>query len=121
MRGDFLARQRGIIGTVRASPTESTLVAEIGQREETATKPKYRDLEAIQAAWLFLFPEKGGRASHFAFIGTFKFKNPPPFTLTKLMSFCFSRGLDRKALDRALPRHLVGRKPVELQRSPGAI
>lgn len=120
MRGDFLARQRGIIGAIKASPTESTL-AEIGQREETGIRPDYRNLNAIQEAWLSLNTEEGDRANHFASIGTFKFKNPPPFTLTEIMWFCFSRDLDCRALDQALPRHLVGRRAAELQRRPGAI
>jgi len=47
MRGDFLARQRGIIGAIKVSPTGLT-VAEIGQREETATRPNCRALEALQ-------------------------------------------------------------------------
>jgi hypothetical protein len=120
MRGDQLARQRGIIGAVKASPTGLT-VAKIGQREETATRPDYRDLKAIQEAWLPLYTEKGERANHFASIGTFKFKNPPPFNLTELMWFCFSRDLNCRALDQDLPRHLVGCRAAELQRRPGAI
>ena len=120
MRGDHLARQRGIIGAIKASPIGLT-VAEIEQREETATWPTYRDLEAGQAAWLPLYTEKGDRANHFAFIGTFEFKNPPPFTLTELVSFCFYWDLDREALDQALPQYLVSRRAVELQRRSGAI
>ena len=82
MRGDQLSRQWRAI---KASSNGLT-VTEIAQREETGIRTIYRDLEAIQAGVLSLFTEKVDRANLWAFIDTFKFKIPPPFTLNEPMS-----------------------------------
>ena len=120
MRGDQLARQLRVIRAIEASPNGLT-VAEIAKREETGIRTIYRDLEALQAAGFPLYTERVEKANRWTFIDTFKFKTLPPFTLTELMSLYFYRDLDCKALDQALPRYLVGRSAVELQRGSRAI
>ncbi len=120
MRGDQLARQWRIIRAIEASPNGLT-VAEIAQRGEIGFRTIYRDLEALQAAGFPLYSERFDRTNRWAFVGTFKFKTLPPFTLTELMSLYFYRDLDCKALDQALPRYPVGRRAVELQRGSRAI
>ncbi len=88
MRGDQLARQWRIIRAIEASPNGLT-ITEIAQREETGIRTIYRDLEALQAAGFPLYTEKVERATRWAFIDTFKFRIPPPFTLTMLMILIF--------------------------------
>jgi len=94
MRGDQLARQWRIIRAIEASPNGLT-VAEIAQREETGIRTIYRDLEALQAAGFPLYTERVNGANRWAFVDTFKFKIPPPFTLTELMSLYFYKDLVR--------------------------
>ena len=83
MRGDQLARQWRIIRAIEASPNGLT-VTEIARREETGIRTINRALEAFHAAGLPPYTEKVKRASRRAFIDTFKFKIPPPFTLGAL-------------------------------------
>ena len=85
MRGDQLARQWRVIRAIEASPGGLT-VAEIAKREETGIRTIYRDLESLQAAGFPLYTERIDRVNRWAFIDTFKFKIPAPFTLTELMS-----------------------------------
>jgi hypothetical protein len=92
MSGDQLYRQWGVVRTIEASPDGLT-AARIAQREETGIRTIYRDLEALQAAGFPLYTEKVERATRWAFIDTFKFKIPPPFTLTELMSLNFYKDL----------------------------
>jgi predicted DNA-binding transcriptional regulator YafY len=94
MRGDQLARQWRVIRAIEASPNGLT-VAEIAKREETGIRTIYRDLEALQAAGFPLYTEKVERASRWAFVDTYKFKIPVPFTLTELMSLYFYKDLVR--------------------------
>ena len=94
MRGDQLARQWRVIRAIEASPGGLT-VTEIAEREETGIRTIYRDLEALQAAGFPIFTERVERANRWAFIDTFKFKIPPPFTLTELMSLYVYRDLIR--------------------------
>ncbi len=94
MRGDQLARQWRVIRAIEASPNGLT-VAEVAQREETGIRTIYRDLEALQSAGFPLYTEKVEKANRWAFIDTFKFKIPPPFTLTELMSLYFYKDLVR--------------------------
>ena len=86
MRGDEVTRHWRIIRAIEASPKGLT-IAEIAQRGETGRRTIYRDLVALQAAGFPLFTEKIERSNRWAFINTFKFKIPPPVTLTELMSF----------------------------------
>jgi predicted DNA-binding transcriptional regulator YafY len=86
MRGDQLARQWRIIRAIEASPNGLT-VAEFTKREETGIRTIYRYLEAFQAAGFPLYTERVDQSNRWAFIDTFKFKTPPLFTLTELMSF----------------------------------
>jgi hypothetical protein len=85
MRGDQLARQWRIIRAIESSPNGLT-VAEIAKREETGIRTIYRDLEALQVAGFPLYTEKAEKSNRWAFVDTFKFKIPTPFTLTELMS-----------------------------------
>ena len=94
MRGDQLARQWPIIRAIEAS-SNGLAVTEIAQREETGIRTIYPDLEVLQAAGFSLYTEKVERATRWAFIDTFKFKIPPPFTLTELMSLYFYKKLVR--------------------------
>jgi hypothetical protein len=61
-------------------------VTKIAQREEAGIRTIYRDLDALQTAGFPLYTERVEKANRWAFIDTFKFKIPPPFTLTELMS-----------------------------------
>jgi predicted DNA-binding transcriptional regulator YafY len=94
MRGDQLARQWRVIRAIEASPGGLT-VTEIAEREETGIRTIYRDLEALQAAGFPLYNEKVEHSNRWAFIDTFKFKIPPPFTITELMSLYVYRDLIR--------------------------
>ena len=94
MRGDQLARQWRIIKALETSRIGLT-VAELAEREETSVRTIYRDLEAIEVAGFPLYKEWTGGASRWAFIDTFRFKMPPPFTITELMSLYLYRDLTR--------------------------
>ena len=94
MRGDQLARQWRVIRAIEASPNGLT-VAEIAEREETGIPTIYRNLEALQTGGFLLYIGRIEKANHWAFIDTFKFKIPPPFTLTELMSLYFYKDLVR--------------------------
>jgi predicted DNA-binding transcriptional regulator YafY len=94
MRGDQLARQWRVIRAIEAS-TNGLTVAEIANREETGIRTIYRDLEALQAAGFPLYTERVDKANRWAFVDTYKFKIPAPFTLTELMSLYFYKDLVR--------------------------
>jgi len=94
MRGDQLARQWRIIRAIETSSSGLT-VAEIAKREETGIRTIYRDLEALQVAGFPLYNEKVENTNRWAFIDTFKFKIPAPFTLTELMSLYVYKDLVR--------------------------
>jgi predicted DNA-binding transcriptional regulator YafY len=89
-----------LVRAIEASPNGLT-VAEIAKREEIGIRTIYRDLEALQAAGLPLYTERVDGANRWAFVDTFKFKIPPPFNLTELMSLYvyrdIARGLKRAA------------------------
>jgi len=85
MRGDQLARQWRILRAIEASRTGLT-VAEIASREDMAIRTIYRDLVALQEAGFPLYTEKVERSTKWSFVDTFKFKVPPPFSMTELMS-----------------------------------
>ena len=115
MRGDQLARQWRVIRAIEASPGGLT-VTEIAEREETGIRTIYRDLEALQAAGFPLFTERVERANRWAFIDTFKFKIPPPFTLTELMPLYFYKDIVCKALAEPLNQYSVIRRAFDLTR-----
>jgi len=94
MRGDQLARQWRVIRSIEAS-TNGLTVAEIANRQETGIRTIYRDLEALQSAGFPLYTEKVDKANRWAFVDTYKFKIPAPFTLTELMSLYFYKDLVR--------------------------
>jgi predicted DNA-binding transcriptional regulator YafY len=94
MRGDQLARQWRIIRAIEASRSGLT-VAELAKMESTGVRTIYRDLEAVMEAGFPLYTERVERANRWAFIDTFKFKIPPPFTLTELISLYLYRDLIR--------------------------
>ncbi|MBU0515472.1 MAG: transcriptional regulator, partial [Proteobacteria bacterium] len=85
MRGDQLARQWRILRHIESS-RQGLTVAELAEREEISPRTVYRDLEALEAAGFPLYTEKVERSQRWAFIDTYKFKVPQPFTLTELMS-----------------------------------
>ncbi len=94
MRGDQLARQWRILRRIEASPAGLT-VAELAQSEDISLRTAYRDLEALQAAGFPLYSEKIDRAQRWAFVDTYKFRMPQPFSLTELMSLHFYSDLLR--------------------------
>lgn len=94
MRGDQLARQWRIIRAIEASHSGLT-VSELAQLEGRGVRTIYRDLEALMQAGFPLYTERFERANRWAFIDTYKFKIPPPFTLTELMSLYIYRDLVR--------------------------
>ncbi len=95
MRGDQLARQWRVIQAIEKASPNGLTVAEIAEQEEIEIRTIYRDLEALQAAGFPLYTEKVDKAKRWAFIDTFKFKIPAPFTLTELMSLYFYKDLVR--------------------------
>ncbi len=107
MRGDQLARQWRVIRAIEAS-ANGLSVAELAEREETGIRTIYRDLEALQAAGFPLYNERVERSNRWAFIDTFKFKIPPPFTHNKLMSFVPCPG------SRVCRRGLAGQRQEKL-------
>jgi predicted DNA-binding transcriptional regulator YafY len=115
MWGDQLARQWRVIRAIEASPNGLTVTA-ISQREETGIRTIYRDLEALQAAGFPLYTEKVERGNGWAFIDTFKFKIPPSFTLTELMSNYFYKDLVREALVEPPTQYRVIHRAVDLMR-----
>ena len=119
MRGDQLARQWRVIRGIEASSNGLT-VAEIANREETGIRTIYRDLEALQAAGFPLYTEKVERATRWAFIDTFKFKIPPPFALTELMSLYFYKDLVRVFKGTPFQGRGYGRTSEEHQARPRA-
>ena len=87
-----MARQWRVIRAIEASSNGLT-VSEIADREETGIRTIYRDLEALQSAGFPLYNEKVDKANRWAFVDTYKFKIPAPFTLTELMSLYFYKDL----------------------------
>jgi len=94
MRGDPLACQWRVERAIEASPKGLT-VAEPGKEKETGISIFSQNVEAFQAAGFPLYTEKVDRVNRWAFIDTFKFKIPAPFTLTELMSPYVDKGLVR--------------------------
>ena len=92
MRGDRLSRQWWGVQVIEANPNGLT-VADLAKEEETGIRPIYRGLEALQAAGFPLYTERVDRANRWAFIDTFKFKIPTPFTLTELICPHFNEDL----------------------------
>jgi hypothetical protein len=117
MRGDQVARQWHIIRAIKASPNRLT-VTEIAQREETGMRTIYHGLGALQAAGFPLYTERTEKDNHWAFVDTFKFEIPPPFTLTEQMSLYFYRDLVCKVLDQCLSQFQVSHRAVDLIRNP---
>ena len=117
MRGDQLSRQWRVVRATEASPNGLT-VAEIAKREDSGIRTICRDLEGLQAAGSPLYTERVDRANRSAFVDTFKFEIPPPFTLTEQMSLYFYRDLVCKALDQCLSQFQVSHRAVDLIRNP---
>jgi hypothetical protein len=92
MRGDQLVRQWQIVRAIEANPNGLT-AAEIAQREENGFRTIYHDLEVLQSAGFPLYTGKIDWTNRWAFIGPFKSKIPPLFTLTGLISLYFYKDL----------------------------
>ena len=85
MRGDQLARQWRILRHIESSKQGLT-VAELADLEDVGLRTAYRDLEALQTAGFPLYYERVDRVNRWAFVDTYKFQVPQPFTMTELMS-----------------------------------
>lgn len=94
MRGDQLARQWRIVRAIEATSSGLT-VAELAKREGIGVRTIYRDLIALQQAGFPLYSARIERAQRWAFVDTYKFRIPTPFTLTELMSLHLYRDLLR--------------------------
>ena len=85
MRGEQLARQWRILRHIEAS-TVGLTVAELADLEGVSLRTAYRDLEALQDAGFPLFSERRKNTQYWAFVDTYSFQVPQPFSLTELMS-----------------------------------
>jgi len=85
MRGDQLARQWRVLRHLESSAHGLT-VAELAELENVANRTIYRDLETFQAAGFPIYYERVDQANRWAFVDTYKFQVPQPFSLTELMS-----------------------------------
>ena len=85
MRGDQLARQWRILRHIESSGQGLT-VAELAKLEGISLRTAYRDLEALQEAGFPLYTTRVERTNRWAFVDTYKFQVPQPFTMTELMS-----------------------------------
>ena len=115
MRGDQPSRQWRVIRAIEASPNGLT-VAEIAKREETEARAIYGGMEALQATRFRLCTERADRTNRWAFMDTFKFKIPPPFTLGEFISIYSYKDLVRKALVEPLNQYSVIRRACNLTR-----
>ena len=85
MRGDQLARQWRIIRSIEANPQGLT-IEEIVKMESCSRRTIYRDLDALQDAGFPLYTKQVEQKNAWAFVDSYKFKVPPPFSITELMS-----------------------------------
>jgi len=85
VRGDQLARQWRILRRIEATSGGLT-VAELADEEGISLRTVYRDLEALQEAGFPLYSEMVERSQRWAFVDTYKFQLPQPFSLTEMMS-----------------------------------
>ena len=85
MRGDQLARQWRILRHIEAN-THGLTVTELAELEGIGKRTAYRDLEALQEAGFPLYYKRVSRSNRWAFVDTYKFQVPQPFTMTELMS-----------------------------------
>ena len=92
MRGEQLARQWRIIRAIESSKAGLT-VAELSRLEETGLRTVYRDMEALQDAGFPLYAQRVDGSNRWFFVDSYKFKVPPPFTLTELMALWLYRDL----------------------------
>ena len=94
MRGDQLARQWRILRHIEASKHGLT-VADLADMEGIGLRTAYRDLVALQEAGFPLFTERVERSNRWAFVDTYTFQVPKPFTMTELMSLLLYSDLVR--------------------------
>jgi predicted DNA-binding transcriptional regulator YafY len=85
MRGDQLARQWRILRHIEASRCGLSVI-DLVEMENVTRRTIYRDLQALQEAGFPLFSESVEGGSRWAFIDTYRFQVPEPFTLTELMA-----------------------------------
>ncbi|MBW1838022.1 MAG: transcriptional regulator [Deltaproteobacteria bacterium] len=94
MRGDQLSRQWRILRQIEASKSGRT-AAEIADLVGVSLRTAYRDLDDLQLAGFPLYAEKRKNSNLWKFVDTYRFKVPPPFTFTELMSLHLGRDLFR--------------------------
>jgi len=116
MRGDQLVRLWLVLRGIEASPNGLT-AGDLANREETGKRIINQDLEALQAAGFPLYTEKVERATRWAFIDTFNFTIPPPFTKTEQMSLYFYRDIACKVFDQCQPQFQAGLRAVDMSRN----
>lgn len=92
MRGDQLARQWRVLRQIEGTPRELT-AAEIADLGGISLRTAYRDLEGLQLSGFPLYAEKEGSGQRWKFVESYRFKVPPPFTFTELMSLHLCRDL----------------------------
>ncbi|MFP3871074.1 MAG: helix-turn-helix transcriptional regulator [Syntrophobacteria bacterium] len=91
-RDDQLSRQWRILRMLEESRRGFT-VSELARELNCVRRTVYRDLEILQEAGFPIYTERDGRASRWAFIDTFRFHLPVPFSSIELMALYFSRDL----------------------------
>ena len=95
MRGDRLARHWRILKQIEVCRNGLT-AAEVAELGDISLKTAYRDLEHLEASGFPIYPERGEEGGQrWKFIDSYRFKVPPPFTLTELLSLQMSEDLFR--------------------------
>ncbi|MFC1895068.1 helix-turn-helix transcriptional regulator [Thermodesulfobacteriota bacterium] len=85
MRGDQLARQWRILRHIEAS-SQGLSVMDIMELAGVSRSTAYRDIQALQDAGFPLYTDNVEGGARWAFVDTYKFRVPQPFTLTELMA-----------------------------------
>ncbi|MFP3870891.1 MAG: helix-turn-helix transcriptional regulator [Syntrophobacteria bacterium] len=89
-RGDQLSRQWRILRMLEESRRGFT-VSEVARELNCVRRTVYRYLEILQEAGFPIYTERDGRASRWAFIDTFRFHLPVPFSSVICSQFSKAR------------------------------
>lgn len=92
MRGDQLARQWLIIRTLESS-TNGITARELAREVRCSVRTLYRDIEALEYAGFPIYKEDGN--PKYSWMEGHRFKVPPPFSASELMSLWLYRDLLR--------------------------